>query len=200
MVAGLTGGIASGKSLVAAELERLGAIVIDADVIARHVVEPGSGALAEIEREFGPGVIRKDGSLDRKALGDVVFSDPERLKALNRIMHPRIIEQQRRLVQKARRESPGTLIVVNAAVLIEAGEHTNMDKVIVIYADEEKQVERLCARDGLTPSEALMRVRSQMPLKEKTRYADYVIYNNGSVEETLEQTRRLYAELCSAGG
>ena len=194
MVAGLTGSIASGKSLVSAELKRLGARVVDADLIAREVVEPGSPALKEIEEEFGPSVIKAGGGLDRAALAAIVFSDPEKLKILNRITHPRIIARQREMVDEIKKSSGDPLIIVDAAVLIESGEHKNMDAVIVVYSDEEKLIERLCAR-GLTRREALTRVGAQMGLKEKLEYADYVIDNNGTVEETLRQARELYGRL-----
>lgn len=194
MVAGLTGSIASGKSLVSAELKRLGARVVDADLIAREVVEPGSPALKEIEEEFGPSVIKADGGLDRAALAAIVFSDPEKLKILNRITHPRIIARQREMVDEIKKSSGDTLVIVDAAVLIESGEHKNMDAVIVVYSDEEKLIERLSGR-GLTRREALARVGAQMGLKEKLEYADYVIDNNGTVEETLLQARELYARL-----
>ena len=194
MVAGLTGSIASGKSLVSAELKRLGARVVDADLIAREVVEPGSQAHKEIEEEFGPSVIKAGGGLDRAALAAIVFSDPEKLKILNRITHPRIIARQREMVDEIKKGSGDPLIIVDAAVLIESGEHKNMDAVIVVYSDEEKLIERLSAR-GLTRREALARVGAQMGLKEKLEYADYVIDNNGTVEETLRQARELYGRL-----
>ncbi len=195
MVVGLTGGIASGKSLVSGELKRLGAHVIDADLIAREIVGPGSPALAEIKREFGPRVINDDGTLDRAALGEIVFSDPEKLKLLNSITHPRIIEQQRRMIEEIKKNHADPLIIVDAAILIEAGEHRNMDRVVVVWASEEKQVERLLARNGLTRREAEKRVRAQMPLKEKAEYADYVINNDGGIEETLNLARELYRKL-----
>ena len=194
MVAGLTGSIASGKSLVSAELKRLGARIVDADLIAREVVAPGSPALREIEEEFGQSVIRADGGLDRATLGGIVFSDPEKLRILNRITHPRIIARQREIIEEIKKETNDPLIIVDAAILIEAGEHKNMDAVIVVFCDEERQIERLAAL-GLTRGEALSRVRAQMPLKEKLEYADYVIDNNGTVEETLRQARELYGRL-----
>jgi len=197
MVAGLTGSIASGKSLVSAELKRLGAHVVDADIVAREVVEPGCPALEEIEKEFGPSVIKADGALDRAALAAIVFSDADRLKALNSITHPRIIARQRELVAGIKKEFADPFIVVDAAVLIEAGEHRQMDVVIVVSCDEERQIERLAER-GLTRQEALKRIRAQMPLKEKLKYADYVIENNGTVEETLKKTRALYNRLSGA--
>lgn len=195
MVVGLTGGIASGKSIVSGEFKKLGAVVIDADLIAREIVEPGQPALPEIEKEFGPSVINGDGTLDRKALGDMVFSDPEKLKRLNRITHPRIIERQRRMIEEIKGAHKDPLIVVDAAILIEAGEYRNMDRVIVVYADEDKQVERLSHRNGLTTQEAEKRVKAQMPLKEKVLYADYVIDNNGGIEETRQRARDLYMKL-----
>ncbi|MFQ5736388.1 MAG: dephospho-CoA kinase [Thermodesulfobacteriota bacterium] len=197
MVVGLTGGIASGKSLVSKELERLGAHVIDADLIAREVVRPGTPALVEIEEEFGPSVIKADGTLDRKALAQIVFSDPEKLKILNRITHPRIIERQRRMIEEIKEGSgqDDPLIVVDAAILIEAGEFKRMDRVVVVYADEEQQVERQVARNGITREQAKARVRAQMPLKEKLKYADYRIDNTGGIEETLRLAEELYEKL-----
>lgn len=194
MLAGLTGSIASGKSLVSAELKRLGAHVVDADLVAREIVEPGCPALREIEEEFGPPVIKPTGELDRAALGRIVFSDPERLEALNRIMHPRIIARQREMIAQIRKDYADPFIVVDAAVLIEAGEHRQMDAVIVVSCGEETQIERLAAL-GVDREDALARVKAQMPLKEKLKYADYVIDNNGTVEDTLRQARELYNRL-----
>lgn len=195
ILVGLTGGLGSGKSLVSGEMKRLGAEVLDADLVAREIVEPGSPALEEIKREFGPGVLTGDGALDRKALGEMVFSDPERLKALNRITHPKIIKLIDRRAEKIAKEKPGTVIVVDAALLIEAGHHRRMDKVIVVYADEDSRVERLMKRDGFTAEEALRRMNSQMPLEEKLPFADIVIDNTGPRENTLEKTREVYREL-----
>ncbi len=195
MTVGLTGGIASGKSLVADELERLGARIVDADLVSREVVRPGTPAHAGIVEAFGPEVLLEDGGIDRKKLGSIVFSDPRKLEILNSITHPRIRERIRELVSEARRADPSALIVIDAALLIEGGLFREMSKVIVVYADEKTQTERLARRDRITPEEAQKRIRSQMPLKEKLKYADYVIDNNGEPESTLERVREVYGEL-----
>lgn len=195
MTVGLTGGIASGKSLVAGELKRLGAHIVDADLVSREVVRPGTRAHGEIVEAFGPGVLLENGEIDRKRLGEIVFSDPVKLEMLNSITHPRIRERIRELVSGIERVDPSGLIVVDAALLIEGGLYREMTKVVVVYADELKQAERLVKRDGLTPGEAKKRIASQMPLKEKREYADYVIDNNGEPGETLERVRRVYREL-----
>ncbi|MBI5642799.1 MAG: dephospho-CoA kinase [Deltaproteobacteria bacterium] len=196
MVAGLTGGIASGKTLVSGELKRLGAHLIDADVIARELVEPGKPAYKEIVEEFGPDVVLEDGTLNRKKLGSIVFSDNEKLQILNRITHPRIIERTRELIEEIKRADGGdALIIVDAAILIEAGIHNCVDKLIVVHVDPEVQIGRLKKRDNLSAEDAKRRIAAQLPLKEKAGYADYVIENNGTPLETLERTRALFLEL-----
>lgn len=195
MVVGLTGGIASGKTFVSNELKRLGAHIIDADVIAREIVEPGRPALAEIAREFGPGILKHDGTLDRKALAGIVFSDKEKLRILNGITHPRIIERTRELIAEIKAAHKDPLIVVDAAVLIEAGIHGSVDEVVVVLISEEEQLKRLVKRDGLTEDEARKRAASQLPLKEKAGYADYVIDNSDSPEATLKCVRELFLSL-----
>ncbi len=195
MVVGLTGGIASGKTFVSNELKRLGAHIIDADVIAREIVEPGRPALAEIVKEFGTGILKADGTLDRKALAGIVFSDKEKLQILNGITHPRIIERTKALIDEIESAHEDPLIVVDAAVLIEAGIHGSVDEVVVVLISEEEQLKRLINRDGLTEDEARKRVASQLPLKEKAGYADYVIDNNNSPEETLKCVQELFLSL-----
>ncbi len=195
MIVGLTGGVASGKNLVAEELERLGAVVIDADLVAREITKPGTPAYREIVRRFGEKILMPDGSINRKALGEIVFSDPNELKALNGITHPPIIREIERRIEELRRKDPGAVVVLNAPLLIEVGLYRKMDKVVVVYADEKRQIERMMKRDEITRKEAVKRVRAQMPLKKKLDFADYVIDNNGSKERTREQTRKLYSML-----
>jgi dephospho-CoA kinase len=195
VIVGLTGGVASGKSLVSGELKRLGAHIIDADVISREIVEPGEPAYREIASVFGKGVLRADGTIDRRALGGIVFSDPGKLKILNEITHPRIIEKIGSAIKALQAKGGDPLIVVDAALLIEVGLHKEMSKVIVVYADEEKQVQRIISRDHLIEKEARERINAQMPLREKLRYADFVIDNNGRVEDTLKSVKELYGRL-----
>ncbi len=193
-VIGLTGGIGSGKSAVARMLGELGAPVIDADLIAREVVEPGEPALAEIARAFGSGVLDERGALDRKKLGALVFADETRRRTLNGILHPRIgARTQERLASL--RESGAPVAIYEAALLVENKIHLGMDGLIVVAADEARQRERVAARDALSPDEVDARLRAQAPLDEKLRAATWVIDNNGSLDETRRQVEALWAEL-----
>ena len=195
LLVGLTGGIATGKSTVSALLGRLGAEIIDADLLAREVVEPGEPALAEIAAEFGPGVLDAEGRLDRKALGAIVFADPERRRTLEAITHPRIRDRfVRRLDDLAARGFRG-VTVFDAAVMIESGNYRNMDRLVVVVTDEPTQIARLMARDGIGRDETLRKIRSQMPLAEKAKLADYVIDNSGTPAATAERVRAVYQAL-----
>lgn len=199
MVVGLTGGIASGKSIVSAELKKLGAHIIDADRIAREITVPGAPVLEEIVREFGGEYLLPDGALDRKKLGRLVFSDPEKLKRLNEITHPAIVERTKDLIRGIQETDPDALIIVDAAVLIETGLHKSMDKVMVVYADEDKQVEWMGKRDGFDANEAKKRISAQIPLKEKLLAADYIISNDGTVDELRDKVRKIYSGLKGPG-
>ncbi len=195
LLAGLTGGIATGKSTVADMFRALGAVVIDADVLAREVVEPGEPALAAIAREFGPGVLQSDGRLDRKALGAIVFADADKRRRLEVLTHPPIRERfLRHLAELAARSFRG-VVFFDAAVMIESGNYKNMDRLVVVVTDEPTQVARLMARDGISREEALRKIRSQMPLAEKAKLADHVIDNSGDRAATEAQARRLYEQL-----
>jgi dephospho-CoA kinase len=195
LLVGLTGGIATGKSTVDTVLRELGAVVIDADVLAREVVEPGEPALAEIAAEFGPGVLGPDGRLDRKALGAIVFADPERRKRLEAMTHPRMRERLLRRVDDLTAENFRGLVFYDAAVLIESGSHAMMDRLVVVVTDEATQRARLMARDGIGCDEALRKIRSQIPLADKAKLADHVIDNSGDPEATAAQVRRVFQAL-----
>ncbi len=188
---GLTGGIASGKSTAARVFEALGARVIDADRVARRVVEPGRPALAEIRQAFGPGVIRPDGSLDREALGRIVFSDGGARKRLNAIVHPRVAEEVERELAEALRADPRAVVVYDVPLLFEGRMEDRFDLVVVVHVHRELQERRLRARDGLGPEEALARIRSQMDIDEKARRAHVVLDNRGEPADLEEQVRRL---------
>lgn len=195
LLVGLTGGIATGKSVVSGLLQSLGCVLIDADVLAREVVEPGQPALAEIVAEFGRGVLGPDGRLDRKALGAIVFAEAGRRKRLEAITHPRIRERLARSLADLQSQHFRGLVVFDAPVMIESGNHKNMDRLVVVVADEATQLARLQARDGIGREEALQRIRSQMPLAEKAKLADYVIHNSGDRAVTEAQVRRAHAAL-----
>jgi dephospho-CoA kinase len=172
---GLTGGIAAGKSTVAAVLTELGARVISADALAREVVAPGTPALAEIVARFGPRYVGADGRLDRERLGRLIFSDPEARRALEGIVHPRIREAFETELARIRAADPGAVVVYDAPLLIEAGADKAVDRVIVVAVDEATQVRRLMARDALTEPEARARLEAQLSLEERLKHADEVV-------------------------
>ena len=181
---GLTGGIASGKSTVAARFRALGVPIVDADQLAREVVESGSDALHEIVHVFGPDVLDESGSLDRKKLGAVVFDDAEARKTLERITHPRIAAlSMQRMAQLATSGAPYGLY--EAALLVENGAHRAMNGLVVVACKPETQLARVMARDGLDADAAKARLAAQMPLAEKLAAATWVIWNDGD-RSTLE--------------
>jgi dephospho-CoA kinase len=195
LLVGLTGGVASGKSTVSRIFEEEGAAVIDADQIARDLVEPGTPAFLELVRTFGKNILRPDGSIDRKSLAGRIFSDPQQRDLLNRILHPRIDEEIRRRIEEVFKRDPGAVVVIDAALLIEVGNHGKMDKVIVVTSEADQQIQRLKDRDGLAAEEARKILASQMPQEEKLKLADYVLRNEGSLEETEKRTREVFREL-----
>ncbi len=193
---GLTGGIGSGKSTIAAMFRRLGAHVVDADQVARQVTEPGSPALQEIVETFGREVLRTDGALDRAALARIVFNDSEARARLNSIVHPRIWEEEARLFELSEERDPGGVVILDAAVLIEAGAADRMDRIVVVDVNAEDQLNRLL-QGGMSREDALSRIQAQMPTGEKLKRADYVIDNRGSLEKTEKQVEALWGELVS---
>ena len=196
MVIGLTGGVGSGKDLVAKEFERLGAVIIDADTISREVMLPGGEAYPGVVEEFGEEILNADRTIDRKRLGEVVFGDSTKRKRLNAIAHPEI----KRIVEDRIEELKGEygdsrLIVLNAPLLIEVGHHRIVDKVVVVYCEEETQLKRVMARDDLTESEARSRIEAQTSLDRKVEYADFVVDNDGTKEDTLKRVAEVFKEL-----
>jgi dephospho-CoA kinase len=195
LVLGLTGGIASGKNSVAAKLKELGAEIIDADLICRELVEPEKPAWREIVGSFGKEVLGSDGLINRKKLGKAVFKDSKKRELLNSILHPKVMEEEWRLIAELKKKKSDAIVVVNAALLIESGNYRDVDKVVVVVTSEKKMVKRLIARDGLTEEEARLRVRAQMPSDEKLKYADYVIDNNGTIDELNDKVIELHGIL-----
>lgn len=192
---GLTGGIAVGKTTVMQTFEELGAVCFDADQIAREVVEPGTPGLEAVEAEFGRGVLAPDGSLDRAALGRIVFGDSERRARLEEILHPLIIAEQDGRIAEALARDPGAIVIVDAALMVESGSYKRFDYLVVVYCEPEVQIERLMARNGLSREEALRRIAAQMPQEEKVRLADLTIETSGSLEETRRATAAVWEEL-----
>ena len=195
-VIGLTGGIASGKTIVSNYLAELGAEIIDADIIARKIVTPGSPALKEIAAAFGTDVLNADGTLNRKKLGTKVFNDPQALKTLNKITHPKInaLVQQRIKSYKESKKAHNIPLILVAPLLIEAGMQKLVDKVWVVHIDKDTQIKRVMARDKLTPNQALKRINSQLSEQERLKYADAVIDNTGTLENTKKQVLKLWTQ------
>lgn len=195
LLVGLTGSIATGKSTVSRMFAHLGARIIDADLLAREVVMPGQLAHARIVEEFGPQVVQEDGSLDRKALGAVVFADPARRRRLEEITHPAIGARQERILSVLDEEAFEGVVIWDAALLFEGGGVAKMDRVVVVYADPETERRRLMERDGLSDADARARIGSQMPVADKAKLANHVIDNSGTREETERQVRAVYGAL-----
>lgn len=190
-VVGLTGGIASGKSTVVNFFKELGAYVIDWDVLAREVVRPHLRAWREIVEYFSKEVLNEDLSINRARLAKMVFGDREKLDKLNEMTHPRIIEEDARMAEEIRRADPSALIIKDVPLLIEIGFHKRVDKVVVVYASEENRLRRL-EEKGFSREDALSRIRAQLPLSEKIKFADFVIYNDGLFKETKKQVEKVY--------
>jgi dephospho-CoA kinase len=195
MLIGLTGGIGSGKSIVAGMFKSLGARIIDADRISRDVMVPGSEVYKKVVNVFGEGILKDDQTIDRKKLGDMIFGNPEKIALLNECTHPEIFREIDRRVKEIRQKTPDALIIVDAALLVETGAYKTFDKLVVVYVDEETQLKRLKERDGFTDEEVTKRISSQMPLKEKVKYTDFVIYNDKGLEDTRRQVIDIYKTL-----
>ena len=195
LLLGVTGGIASGKTTVANMLEELGAPIIDFDLIARKVVEPGTPALREIVGYFGRQVLQEDGALNRKAVSDIVFRDFEKRKKLESFTHPRIHEEFEKQVREIAGKNPDVVIQVVIPLLIELNLQYMFHKILVVYIPMEEQVKRLAKRDGITVEEAANILKSQLPIDEKVGYADFVIHNENSPEDTRKQVKELWEKL-----
>jgi len=179
ILVGLTGGVATGKSTVAEMFKQCGAVVIDADQLARDVVEPGKPAWREIVKTFGKTILNPDRSLNRQALGAIVFRHPAKRRAIEAIIHPRVAREQVRLTREAVRQDPQSVVIYDVPLLFEAGIDKRVDHTIVVTADRNTQIARLKKRNDLSRPEALRRIRSQMPLAKKVRRADHVL--NGTL-------------------
>jgi len=197
---GLTGGIASGKSVVAARLAEHGAVVVDADRIAREVVEPGTPALARIAEEFGSDVIASDGTLDRAALGALVFESPEKRAALNAITHPAVAVRSHELFKAAAAADPDAIVVYDVPLLVDAGRTDEFDVIVVVNASTETRVNRMIDLRGMTRDEAMHRINSQATNTERLAIADVVIDSNGTLEQTLAQADALWEKLSAPVG
>jgi dephospho-CoA kinase len=191
MRVGLTGGVASGKSTVSAMLADLGAVIVDADILAREVVARGTEGLSEVVAEFGPDVLTKDGALDRSALGALVFADADRRRALEAIIHPRVRSRAAEIEAAA---PPGSVVVHDIPLLAETGQADSFDAVIVVDVPTEVQLDRMVRLRGMTTEDAQARIDAQASREDRLAVATYVVNNTG----TLEQLRRRVAEVYAA--
>jgi dephospho-CoA kinase len=198
-VVGLTGGIASGKTTVSEMFAEMGIPVIDADDLAREVVEPGTPGLQAIVEKFGEDVLDQEGRLDRKKVGELVFGDEKARETLNAIVHPRIGAAGAKYIQ-GYRDHPAPYVIYEGALLVETSAYKAFSALVVVSADESVQRLRLIARDGYTLSEANARIDSQLPLSRKVEVADYVVTNNGNLESTRDQVARVHEQLVSRFG
>jgi len=192
ILVGLTGGVATGKSTVGKIFQRCGAVVIDADRLAHAAVEPGKPAWRDIVRTFGRSVLHPDRTLNRQALGALAFRDKAMLRRLERIIHPRVAREQARLTRQAVQNNARAVVIYDVPLLFETGIDRRVDATIVVTADQSTQIARLKKRNGLSRAEALRRIRSQMPLADKRRLADYVIDGTTPLGKLVRDIARLY--------
>jgi dephospho-CoA kinase len=193
---GLTGGIACGKSLVGEALAGYGCFVIQADKLGHEVLAPGGEAYADTVREFGGEILVGDSrDIDRRRLAALVFADAGKLARLNAIVHPAVIRREEALMAEFFARQPHGIAVVEAAILIETGSYRRLDKLILVFCAQERQIERAMRREGAVEADIRARIGHQMPVEEKRKYADFVIDTSGTKEDTLRQARTVYEEL-----
>lgn len=200
MKVGLTGGIATGKSTVSRMLRQRGAAIVDADRVAREVVEPGTEGAAGIRKRFGDPLFRPDGSLDRQRLGQIIFADSQARRDLNRLLHPLIIRRMESETARLQRADPHSIIIWDTPLLIEENLTKYVECVVVVYIPAALQEKRLMERDGITAAEARSRIQAQMPIEEKKSFADVLIDNSGTLAETERQVDALWQTLISKNG
>jgi dephospho-CoA kinase len=192
---GLTGGIATGKSLVSNHFKELGAYIIDYDAVSHEIIAPKRNAWKRIVDLFGEEILNEDLTINRRRFGEIVFNDPEKRKRLEGITHPEIFIETRKRIKSIKNSNPEAVIIQDVPLLFETNLYKTVDRVIVVYSSEETQIKRLIERDGLNEDDAKRRISSQMPLDEKARYADFVISNEGSIEETKKEVEEVFRTL-----
>jgi dephospho-CoA kinase len=192
---GLTGGLACGKTFVGEALAALGCHVLQADQLGHQVLLPGGEAYAPVVREFGAGILARNGEIERRALAEQVFGSPERLALLNSLVHPPVWRQEEAWLDRVAAADPHAIAVIEAAILVESGSHQRFDKLIVVVCEEEQQIERSMKRDGVERERVRARLNRQLPLSEKRKFADFIIDTSGTKEETLRQARAVYDSL-----
>ncbi|HDP24449.1 MAG TPA: dephospho-CoA kinase [Deltaproteobacteria bacterium] len=194
-LAGLTGGIASGKSTVASMLRELGCHIIDADKIAFDVVQQGEPAWERIVAFFGTGVLLENGQINRAVLGDSIFQDEMKRNVLNSIVHPEVYRVMAEQIDECSRSAPDSVVILDIPLLIETGMHETLPEVILVYVPQEVQIARLMERDKLSYQDALIRIGSQMPIEQKKRFSTIILDNSGSLEQTRKRVKEIYAQL-----
>jgi len=200
LIIGLTGGIVSGKSTVALMFKDLGAKIVDADKLGHSVILPHKPAWEKIVKIFGKDVLQNDLTIDREKLGKIVFANQSLLKKLNDITHPEITKIIKKEIDSLKNKTYNQkkILIIDAALIYEAKIDRLMDKIIVVYIDEDEQIKRLIKRNNLSKDEALQRIKSQMPMKEKVKMADYVIDNSNSLDKTKKQVEKIWKNLVSS--
>ena len=199
LIVGLTGGIVGGKSIVASMFKDLGAKIIDADKLGHSVILPHKPAWKKIVNLFGKDILRNDLTIDREKLGKTVFTNQALLKKLNEITHPEIIKILKKEIDlvKNTTHNRGKILIIDAALIYEAKIDRLMDKIIVVYINEDEQINRLTKRNNLSKRDALQRIKSQMPMKKKAEMADYVIDNSSSLDKTKKQVEKIWKKFVS---
>jgi dephospho-CoA kinase len=192
---GLTGGLASGKTFVAAVLEQLGCRVVSSDRLGHEAIRRDGESFARVIEEFGNGILGADGEIDRSRLGKIVFSDEAKLKKLSSLVHPYVLKKQESIFAQITAQDSGSIVVCEAAIMIETGSYSRYDRIVVAVCPPELQVRRYCAREGVSMTDALARLALQIPIEEKRKYADYVIDTAGTKQETKRQVRAVHQEL-----
>jgi dephospho-CoA kinase len=192
---GLTGGLACGKTFVGEELERLGCLLVQADELGHEVLARGGEAHEGVVREFGSGILDREGEIDRAALAACVFGSPERLSRLNNLVHPPVVRREEEMVAAYAAANPHGIAVVEAAILIETGSYKRFDRIVLTACSEEQQLARAMRRPGAVEADVRARIGRQMPLAEKRKFADFVIDTSGEKEDTVRQTQAVYQAL-----
>jgi dephospho-CoA kinase len=195
---GLTGGIATGKTTVARMFVELGCHLIDADAIVHGLFRPGEAVHQAVVQAFGDRVLEEDASINRRVLGEIVFKDAAARQLLNGIVHPAVIAKQKQWLDELKARDPNAIGIVEAALMIEVGTYKNYDKLIVVVCSPDEQRRRLRERSGLTEEQIEDRIRSQLSMEEKAKFAHYVIDNSGPLDETRSQVKRVHSLLVSS--
>lgn len=193
LLVALTGGIAAGKSTVAAFLEQKGCIIFRADEVAHELMLPGQPGWKKIVKHFGQNVLQSEGKIDRQKLGRIIFTDAAAREFVNRCIHPLVLKEQVRRIDEIKKQSPGSIFICEAALVIEAGYQKFYDKIIVVTCRTDLQIKRIINRYQITEDEALARIKTQLPDEEKVKKADYVIDTSGIMSETVEQVEKVFA-------